>query len=64
MYLIVRSTPFRGALGYPVDSCSTSPPLKDLMHVLMRREIEPLFYNTVSGPFGICQRRSELPSAD
>lgn len=42
------STPFRSALGYPLDSGSTYPPLKDLMHVLMRREIEPLFSNTVS----------------
>jgi len=42
------STPFRQALGYSVDSCSSFPSLKDLMHVLMRREIGRDVSNTAS----------------
>lgn len=41
------STPFRNLLGYPPDSCSTYPNLKDMMHLLMRREIQPVYFNTV-----------------
>jgi hypothetical protein len=58
---VIYSTPFRRALGYPLDSCSAYPPMKDLMHVLMRREIEPLFFNTVRSVcffWGNIQRRS------
>ncbi|PVF97794.1 hypothetical protein CPB86DRAFT_706380, partial [Serendipita vermifera] len=38
--------PFRRVLNYSVESCSSYPPLKDMMQHLMRRDMEPLFYNT------------------
>lgn len=43
---VATYTPFRRALGYPLDSCSSYPALKDLVQVLMRRDMEPLFVNT------------------